>query len=87
MNNAIQDFMQLPPMQPPRLVRQIRDDYWMGGRYLLQENPHLQEVCVQTSEYSQGHRWEFWVLRGPNGIFLQRTMYNGQIEAEGPMPF
>ncbi len=87
MNNAVQDFMQLPPMRPPRLIRQIRDEYWIGGRTYLEERPRLQEVCVYTYEYTPGLRWEFWVLRGANGTYVQRTMYNGQIEAEGPMPF
>ncbi len=75
-----------PPFPPPpRLLRQIRDDYWRGGRQLLQEQPNLPAVRVSLHEYQEGDRWEFWVIRGPHGTFLQRTMHNGRTEEEVPL--
>ena len=75
----------LPPLSPPRLIRQIREDYWQTGRNALQQQAHLQEFCVYVHEYHPGDRWEFWVVRGPNQTFLRRTYHNGRLEEEAPL--
>ena len=72
----------MPPLPPPRLIRQIREDYWQMGRDALEQQPHLQEFCVYVYEYHLGDRWEFWVVRGPNQTFLRRTVHNGRLEEE-----
>ena len=73
----------LPP--PPRLLRQIRNDYWEAGRQQLQENPQRRRVRVCLHQFHPDDRWEFWVIRGPNQTFLQQTVHNGQVEEEVPL--
>ncbi len=68
----------------PRLLREIRDDWWQMGRDILQQEPHRQKVQVALHNYNPGDRWEHWVVRGPNHSFLQRTIHNGRIERDTP---
>ena len=58
-----------PP--PPRLLREIRDDWWRMGQDMLQDQPELHEIRVASHGYQLGDHWEFWVIRGPNNTLLR----------------
>jgi hypothetical protein len=70
------------PPPPPRLLRDICIDAWKTGRTRLQEQPELHHVLVSTYGDPYQDYWEFWVVRGPNHTFLQRTMRNYHVERE-----
>jgi len=72
-----------PP--PPRLLRDICIDWWKIGLHILQEQPELRHVRVTTHGVPPEDYWEFWVVRGPNNTFLQRTMRNHHVERDTPM--
>ena len=73
-----------PPPPPGRLLREIRDDWWNMGRTMLQQQPELRQVRV-ASHGAPPDYWEYWVVRGPNHTFLQRTMRNYHVERDMPM--
>jgi hypothetical protein len=76
------------PFPPsPRLLREIRDDWWQMGRDILQQEPNLREVQVAFHNYHPGDRWEHWVVRDPNHRFLQRTIHNGRVERDVPFRY
>lgn len=74
-----------PP--PPRLLREIRDDWWQMGRDTLRQQPNLREVRVAFHHYHPGDMWEHWVVRDPNQAFLQRTIHNGRVERDAPFRY
>jgi len=77
------DLIAFPP--PPRLLREIRDDWWEMGRTLLRQQPERGQVRVAFHGPPHEDYWEFWVVRGPNNTFLQRTMRNYHVERDTPM--
>ena len=70
-----------PPQNPnadlPPLLRQIREDYWLLGEAVLQDDPNRDEVEVFFHHWNPDMLWQYKVVR-VNGVLARQTWLNGQ---------
>lgn len=69
------------PVRPAGLIRSIRYELWNAGKSHLEEHPSMDRI--QVAEHrgwnNQDDHWQFWVIRTPDGDFIQRVIHNGLI--------